>query len=233
MHIKVFPKLALVLSSVSLVACNAPPLIDLSLYGPVQCQERMVSLAAFKTARPFDYLELRAVSWSEGEGEGEDAPAEEVRIGSIGQKCATATDRAACESAVASAKVRTGFAHGTALGIPCCTVHYAYYLVATSSDTVEVIDRLDTLREFFGTIDTPEEAAFFVRGYDGEYRVDCQHSVRAADGGFEVALSIPATCYGDGTRRVSHVTSAGVVTNVMLERFKYEGSCHQDPNSAI
>lgn len=229
MRIKSSQRPALALCTVFLGACSAPPLIDLSVYGPVQCTQNRVSLAAFKPTRPFDYLELRVTGWPYGE----DTPSDDLRIDSTGQKCATATDRSACESSLASTKLRTGFGHGTVSSIPCCTVNFAYYLLLNSGDTVELIDRLDTLRGFFGTIDSPEEAAFLVQAYDGNYQLSCQHGVRAVEGGYEVALSIPATCYSTGTRRVWHVSTSGVVMDVMAEPFKDEGSCSSRGGGAI
>lgn len=99
-----------------------------------------------------EYIELR-----DGYPESQQAP---QLLASIGTKCQSATDQAACNAAVAAATVSAGFETlPDALPQSGYVQRMTRYLVTTQGGTVRTITNAEQLAQLLGPIDTLHEAA--------------------------------------------------------------------------
>lgn len=164
--------------------------------------ENACSQAAFNLTEAFvpawDFAELR--NSSEGS-----AP-----LASSGTKCARATVKEACESAVAAASSKEGWSngsHGRMSG------HHS--IVATRGDEVVVINQTSwTVAKALGPIDSAMKAAV-VAFVDRGVGFSCERSVRKVTDGYEVHL-VSGSCLGPADE-VIQVATTGEVTVVSAE----------------
>ena len=208
-------------SPLVLAGCGS---IDLTGYSAPACEGGSLAVSGLSPARQTDFVQLRSVTSYPYQGGGE--PQESVRASS-GTACATASDRAACESALQRLTSSNGF---TSSCMELCT---AYYLATTRGDEVAAHSTMEALREFLGTIDTAQEAALLA--FASHYSVSCSDlergAVRAnADGSFNVVGTRGFACgrNTEVTRFVLEVSASGQVKEVssnVIER--------GDPNCAI
>jgi len=196
---------------------------DLTGYSAPACDEGSLAVSGLSPAAPPDFVELRHISYTLGGG---DYFAQQRRSSS-GTACATASDRAACESALSNLSSRTGFRSS------CEELCSAYYIATTRGDEVTAHTTLEALKGFLGSIDTPQEAALLA--FASNYDLSCsdleQGAVRAnGQGGFNVIGTLGHTCGPDVnlTQFVLEVSASGEVKELsshILER--------GDPNCVI
>ena len=151
----------------------------------------------------------------------------ESRLSSVGTACETATQPAACQSALDQLRSTQGFRK--ACGQWCTS----YYLATTRGDEVAAYESLDALKRFLGTIDTAPEAVLlaYAQGLDVGCNDLAKGGVRAnPDGTFDVLGQQGDTCGRDTAlyRVVMKVTPAGDVSQV--ERMLVQRG---DPNCAV
>jgi hypothetical protein len=211
------------LFSRALRASLASPLVlagcggaDLTGYSAPACEEGFLAVSGLSPAVPPDFVELRSISFDLGGG----APFGEVRRGSSGTACATASDRAACEQALSNLSSRTGFRSS------CQELCSAYYLATTRGDEVTAHTTLEALKGFLGPIDTAQEAALLA--FASNYDLSCSDLARGAtrandQGGFNIIGTRGHTCGPDTklTQYVLEVSASGEVKEVgshVLER---------------
>ncbi|AUX38731.1 ferritin [Sorangium cellulosum] len=174
--------------------------IDTSGFEPIPCTSDHATqyLAGVAPSEPADYLELREFeAFTE-------APEVHTRE-SIGEKCSAATDRAACEMAVAAATPRQGFSLGECG--PFCDHHI---LIVNKGDEVTVIDTPDGVRAWLGPVDTPADAvlAASIAGYNIGCGSRDTAGVKAAGDGYEV-LATQTTSDCTPYERTLYVLSVG------------------------
>lgn len=183
-----------------------------NLERPVCGPSGSLAIDGLRPATPVNYVELRT-----GFGRGQEfslADGGVNVIGTSGVKCEGATNPAACRSALDALSSRSGFYE------LCGQICFGYQLATTKGDLVTLIDTPQSFRDFLGTIDSPQEAAWraFTEGYgfvcsdDSKY----QTGVRAVDGGYEAVALQGSTC-GPGTslkQYLLRVAADGTVTRV-------------------
>jgi hypothetical protein len=217
------------LFSRALRASLASPLVlagcgsaDLTGYSAPACENGSLAMSGLSPAAPMDFVQLRSI----GTNPGGDYFAE-ARLGSSGTACATASDKAACESALDNLSSRSGFRKS------CLDLCNAYYVATTRGDEVSALTTLEALKGFLGPIDTAQEAVLLA--FASYYDVSCsdlaQGAVRANDkGGFNVIGTTGDTCGANAalTQFVLEVSASGEVREVsshILQR--------GDPNCVI
>lgn len=171
----------------TLAAAPAGCGIDTDGFEAVACGEGFMPSAVqdLSPAAPFDYIELRTVFDDVDDGEPN-------VIQSAGTPCASATDAAACEAAIAAATSSEGFELGQ-----CVLGCNRYQYLVNRGDEVEVVGTLDGVLALLGAIDTPNEAV--LRAGMAGYHVPCEDvdkgGVKAVGDGFEVlATRITSGC---------------------------------------
>lgn len=136
-------------------------------------------LEGLQPATPADYLELREVEGS-------------LVREAHGTPCATATDPAACEAAIAAATTTQGFMVGQ-----CVDFCPLSYLVVNSGDEVTVLDTAAAVRAWMAPLETDQEAVLAVRlaGYSVTCRDPDRGGVKKGEDGYEVlATKITSSC---------------------------------------
>jgi hypothetical protein len=206
-------------SPLVLAGCGS---IDLTDYSAPACEGSSLAVSGLSPARQTDFVQLRRTVSSPGTGYSDEA----VQASS-GTACATASDRAACESALSGLTSSSGF---RSTCVELCT---DYYLATTRGDEVAAHTTLEALRGFLGTIDTAQEAALLA--FASKYDLSCSDLERGAvrtnaDGSFNVVGTRGYACGANTavTRFVLQVSASGEVKEVsshIIER----GS----PNCAI
>ncbi|WP_433932354.1 ferritin-like domain-containing protein [Sorangium cellulosum] len=174
--------------------------IDTSGFEPIACTSEYTTryLTGVEPSEPADYIELRQFEAF--------VETPEVRtLESVGEKCSGATNRAACEMAVAEATPRQGFPLGECG--PFCNHHI---LIVNKGDDVTVIDTLDGVRAWLGPVDTPADAV--IAAVTAGYNVGCDSpdtgGVKVVGGGYEV-LATQTTSDCTPYERTLYVLSVG------------------------
>lgn len=160
--------------------------------------------------------------------------AREVANGSdsVGTACDKASDRAACQKKLEQESVIGAYCQGLAV-VPkfrdaafapeapyrpgsCSASFYAY----TRGDEVGNLATRALALEFFGTIDSPEEALFLVRlsGESLSCAAEAPAAWRATADGYDVQSSAVDTCGEVTVRKILHVTAGGTITVVSSEK---------------
>lgn len=138
-----------------------------------------------------------------------------------GTACATASDPAACQSALAALPLDAALAQS---GYDLVTW---YDLAFTSGDSVGRVTDRSSLLALLGTIDTPNEAALVALAAGHEMPCD-ENNFREENGVFVLLGTRGTTCGGDIEHYEISVTSSGEVTEGESEVVE-EG----DPNCVI
>lgn len=196
--------------------------IDVSSFSSPTCAaDGLPSLTALKPAMPVDYMEFRAFE--------EFATPPVKTTQSTGTPCATATDKTACNSALANvtaANTANGFYGNCSFG--GCSYRV---IIATRGDSVIVVKDKATLDAFVAPYDSEAEAVLAVMA-SGKV-INCgdknEGAVKASTGGYEVVGISGSTCGGPGVfQHLMFVDAQGNVT----ERQSYQLR-PGEPNCAI
>ncbi|ATB37523.1 lipoprotein [Cystobacter fuscus] len=186
-------------------------IVDLTDYSAPACEDGYLAVTGLNPAAPPDFVQLRSVYTYFSPGEPSRGP---NMLNSSGTACATASQTAACQSALDALTSENGFLRSC--GMDACT---NYFLAMTRGDDVKAIDTLDGLRSFLGTIDTAQEAALlaFAQGYN----LSCNNLERGAvrandDGGFQVISTKGHSC-GAGSNVTRHILSVSPSGDVKEE----------------
>jgi hypothetical protein len=146
----------------------------------------------------------------------------------VGKPCDTASDRSGCLTRTRETADLPGA--GACGPLPCLR-----YLLATSADDVRILSSPEALKQFFGDIDTPQEAAmlaefsrFTLYAFDGRGYVcgDPQNSaIRAVEDGYElIATKVTKACLPVEFSRVHlHVARDGGIEvrgSEVIQRFE-------------
>jgi hypothetical protein len=191
-------------SPLVLAGCGA---IDMTGYTAPACVNGSLAVTGLNPAVPPDFVQLRSLDSSGGPNQRPSA------LSSSGTACATASQPAACQSALDALTTQTGFRRSC---VDFCT---SFFLATTRGDEVTTIDTLEGLRSFLGTIDTPQEAALLAFAYGYNLRCDnlARGAVRAdANGGFHV-LGIKGHTCGAGNDVTRHIVSVSAAGDVLQE----------------
>ena len=206
-------------SPLVLAGCST---VDLTGYSAPACENGSLAVSGLSPAVPVDLVQLRSIGTNPGGGYFAEAV-----VSSSGTACATASDKAACESALSNLSSRSGFRTS------CLDLCSAYYVATTRGDEVTAHTTLEALKAFLGPIDTAQEAALLA--FASNYHLSCQElergAVRAnADGSFNVIGTRGHTCGPDTgvTRYVLEVSVSGEVREVRKELIE-----RGDPNCVI
>jgi hypothetical protein len=158
-----------------------------------------------KPQKPYDYLELRFTVLTYVDGGY--APASSTTTASVGTKCKTATNVAACNAAIDAAVSTKDLFPGPGKQAPS-----GQYFVVQSGDKVEVLDTKAAVIAFLGTIDTPEEARLVV-ALDG-YEVLCgPNDVKSnGQGGYTVVAKKSTECLNQYNGYVLDVAPDATIT---------------------
>lgn len=157
---------------------------------PCDGQERLTLVQAMLTN--FDYAEIRSTQGS-------------TPLDAAGKKCATASNVAACEQAVADATSTTGWSNGSHGRMPGFV-----YLVVTRGDEVKVVNNDPlTVQQVLAPIDTAMKAAVVASVARG-LSPSCDRSVRKTETSFEVHLETES-CFGPRDEVIA-VDAAGATT---------------------
>jgi hypothetical protein len=125
---------------------------------------------------------------------GQPTPRAPQILSKSGTLCATATDKSACESALADAR-SSGWAV-TAVGME---MPRERYLVATVGDQLEFATSEADLLQFVAPVDTAFDAALLVTA-NGTYRIECgKPNARKTATGWEIR-TLTGTACGQGTK---------------------------------
>lgn len=201
-------------SPLVLGGCGGPDLPGYPGYSAPACDEHFLAVSGLSPVVPPDFVELRSIFYGGGDYFAQ------KRRSSSGTSCATASDRAACQSALSNLSSRTGFRSS------CEGLCSAYYIATTRGDEVTAHTTLEALKGFLGSIDTAQEAALlaFASNYDLSCGDLARGAVRANDkGGFDIIGTRGHTCGADAklTQFVLEVSASGEVKEVgshILER---------------
>jgi hypothetical protein len=181
--------------------------LDLTGYTAPACENGSLAVTGLSPAEPPDFVQLRSATPGAGPGERPSIRA------SAGTACATASQPAACQSALENLTSQSGFRRDC---VDFCT---GYFLATTRGDTVTAIDTTEALRGFLGTIDTTQEAALlaFAQGYNLSCDTLGRGAVRAdANGGFHVIATQGHAC-GAGNDVTRYVVSVSATGDVLQE----------------
>ena len=170
---------------------------NLNGYSSIECSSQWLLAIDNLSIQPAaDSVELREIT-----GYGREGPVfYETRV-STGQQCATASDPAACQTALEEARAAEGF-HGA-----CFDVCTSYFLATTRGDEVKTWASLQELRELLGSVETSQDAALLA--YASGYALSCGKLEEGAvkrnpDGSFNVVGTKGFAC-GEGTEFTQHV----------------------------
>ncbi|AKJ01956.1 hypothetical protein ATI61_103675 [Archangium gephyra] len=186
------------------------------------CDGSFFALSGLSPPVPVDFVQLRQVRTNlDGDS------STEVVLNSSGTACATASDKAACESALSTLSSRSGFRSR-------CNeqVCYARYLVTTRGDEVVAHTSLEALKGFLGPIDTAQEAVLVASASYED--LSCRDMPRGAvrpneGGGFTVIGHLKGFCL-EVTQFVLDVSVSGEVKE--LRRYVLEPAWGQCQASA-
>jgi hypothetical protein len=152
-------------SSLVLAGCGS----DQTVYASPVCEGVSFAVSGLSPAVPVDFVQLRYVSSKP------DASTAAV-IASSGTACATASDKAACESALSNLSSSSGFR---------TSPYHVAYLGTTRGDEVVAHTSLEALKSFLGPIDTAQEAALVASASSSD--LSCREmppgAVRTNEGG--------------------------------------------------
>jgi hypothetical protein len=172
--------------------------IDLSGYAPVDCDGSSLSVKGLSPQQPPpDAVQLwSSVSYNGPFPDPDGSQTSFTKVSSSGEACATASDRPACETALAQLKPPHGFRE------TCEQLCGRYYLATTRGDEVTAYTSLEELKGFLGRIDTSQEAALLAFAH--RLNLSCTNLAQGAvkplpGGGFSVIGSQGHTC-GEGTK---------------------------------
>lgn len=162
-------------------------------------------------AQPADYLEMRIVGWSD--------PSDVV-----GTKCASASDEAACEAAIASATSELGFTFGDKCFADQCA---QFYVVVNRGDDVSIVNTREDARALVLPVDTRGDAVLVAML--AKYYVQCESiegGIREVDDGYEVlAIRTTNACPEERTQYVVHVSPSGAIEEIDSEDLDVDDSC--------
>jgi hypothetical protein len=174
------------------------------------CQTSSDALAALAPIAGTDFVALR-----------QDIVVAPMIVSQWGTPCATATDVAACEAALAAP------VSGEPLVTSGGQLQVIYDVVFTRGDEVTRVSTRAALLDLLGAIDTPNEAALLA--FVDHHTMPCdEDNVRVTPDGFVLLGTQGSTCGGDIEHFEITVTSAGQVTLGESEIVE-----HGDPNCAI
>ncbi len=183
----------------------------------------MLSEAAFRSEA--DYLAIRRIALLSDLSV--DPSQEPMTEGAAGVPCAEAPDEAACQAALEALPLTPGFGNTE-------WTFTGYFsqrqLVWTRGAEVGVITTAAELREFLGTIETPEQAALLLRFAASSSLTCTGPNARTVEDGVHLITTSGSAC-GRGTSRSEHlilVTPSGEITverSVVVE--------HGDPDCVI
>ncbi len=190
-----------------LAGCEGSGDVDLTDYVSPACEGVSLAVSGLSTPMPVDFVQLRQVSSNGGTQD-----RFESVIASSGMACASATDRAACESALSRLTSASGFRRS------CLDVCSEYYVATTRGDQVTAHTTLESLRALLGSIDTAQEAALlaFAEGYDLSCQSLSRGAVRPESGGrFSIIGTRGGPCEGSAvTQFVLEISPSGEVREV-------------------
>ncbi|MCE9672812.1 ferritin-like domain-containing protein [Myxococcus stipitatus] len=197
-------------SPLALAGCDEGS-ADLKGYVAPACENGSVAVAGVTAPSAPDYVQLR-IMYGPTSTAG--------RLSSSGTPCATATQPATCEAALAALSPEHGF------GSPCQAMCGDYFLATTKGDEVSAVDSQAALKAFLGTVDTPEEAVLLA--ISEGYSVSCleleKGAVKAMGADSFRVIGTRGFACGEGTsldQYVLQVASTGEVLEVehhVLER---------------
>lgn len=181
-----------VLASGAVAACSST--IDRGDFDATYCTSgRYAPLEGLAPKVPVDYIESRAASAS--------TP---TVLDSSGQKCKTAKDPQACQSAVAAARSAATFTTG---GQAAQTFFYVY----TRGDEVGTVGDKAALVGLLAPIDTPTEAALIATLEGHQTLCPDDHVARRVGGGMEIVTRTGNGCPDDVRENRTFVSDAGLV----------------------
>ena len=190
-----------------LAGCEGSGDVDLTDYVSPACEGVSLAVSGLSTPMPVDFVQLRHVS-----SQGGTQDRFESVIASSGMACASATDRAACESALSRLTSASGFRRS------CLDVCSEYYVATTRGDQVTAHTTLESLRALLGSIDTAQEAALlaFAEGYKLSCVDRARGAVRPESGGrFSIIGTRGGPCEGSAvTQFVLEISPSGEVREV-------------------
>ncbi len=173
-------------SATTLAACDA---IEADDFETDACQGG--ELAGVTPAIPVDHLVIRSTGAASGE------TAFRV-IEERGVACATATDKAKCQTALAS------LSPSNVRSLKAIDHFDGRYLAYTRGDEVGAIVSSEELRAFLAPFENPKDGALLLQQFT-EHRVQCGGpNVRPSGDGFELYTSTGYAC-GKGTHRDDHI----------------------------
>jgi len=189
------------------------------LEAPFTCTngDQTAGLEALRVALGLDYLEVRTQRTSSA-----DAADDEIRPGSpsAGTRCATATNAAACEAAIASARSRAGLFPGCGGCEPTSS-----YLVHSKGDTVGITATKAELKTLLGPIDSAAKAWILAR--TSGFNIECSAPwVRPESGSYVIKSTVMISdCpmqYADVLLRVD---ADGSITEIERVVQPHTGAC--------
>ncbi|RKH52950.1 ferritin-like domain-containing protein [Corallococcus llansteffanensis] len=205
-----------------LAGCGHGSGTELEGYSAIACDNGSPALSDLTISPAPDFIQLRYRP-----PDSESQPFSWTPASSSGQACATATDVAACQTALAEAVPAEGFDRDCLRG--CSDT----FLVTTRGDEVKTYDTQESLQELLGTITTAQEAV--LKTYASGYWLSCSNLEQGAvkrnfDGTFNVVATRGTAC-GKGTELTQHVVRVSASGEVReLEVHVLEKG---DPNCAI
>ncbi|MBZ4415168.1 ferritin-like domain-containing protein [Myxococcus sp. RHSTA-1-4] len=205
-----------------LAGCDGEDL-DLTGYSAPACERGRLAVSGLSLPAQPDFVQLRHVSSSPNP----ESERTESVSSSAGTACATASDTAACESALSSLTADSGFRRD------CLDLCSEYYIATTRGDEVTAHTTVEALRSLLGAIDTTQEAALlaFAEGYNPSCTDLERGAVRAnAEGSFNVVATKGFACGKNTavTRFLLEVSASGEVKELSSEVIE-----RGDPNCAI
>ncbi len=192
-------------SPLLLAGCDGEGTENLTGYAAPACEDHQLAVTGLSPARAVDFVQLRGVLEY---GAPDVGP--QQKVSSTGTACASASDPAACASALEALTVRSGF------GRSCSDICMSYYLATTQGDEVQAHDSLAALKTFLGPIDTPQEAVLLALA--NEYRVSCGSreygAVKQVDAGTFHVIGTQGFACGAGTQVTQFVLEVSTTGEV-------------------
>lgn len=179
-------------AAVALTLAGCTQRIDPATFAVNVCREGAYRpLANVTPVTPVDFIALRS---QVDPGGGFLAEMGFETVASTGTPCATATDPAACNSALAALRSAEGWRPEVGPRGRRPPTHR--YVVTTRGDTITTIATLDELADFLGPLETEDEAAWFAS--ERGYRLSCDGpNARRTAAGFELRAQSGSDCGGD------------------------------------
>ena len=161
--------------------------------------------------RDVDFMELReeVIPFQQVFVPGAPPPEPQLTvIDRVGEICKTASQRTACEAAVAAVRSTVAWPAYSFGGTA------RRYIVATKGDGIQIIGTLDGLRDLIMPIDNAKDAALLVTA-TGHRRIDCDGTPQAivSPGGFLVKTGTNSNCFPSPINKHA-VTVPGDVTQI-------------------